>query len=857
MAIIRGTALADLLYGLFAGDRISGFGGADSIFGDPGRDILAGGAGNDVIEGSFGNDRITGDDGDDSLTDQGSGSDSIFGGKGNDNLYVQHFAFAGAGNVLMDGGSGNDRLTFSGFFFDGENVTIRGGDGADIVSMGDAASSLIDPGAGNNLVSFNAGTGSHILDFGNGLTDAASIFPASFGANDASFAIRGFTPGKGGDFLDVFTLTASSFTGLGANANPFSAGYLKLLQRGSDAILRVDFDGGGNDFRDLVTFEDVQARRINAFNLGWDPRGAVFGGQTVDGTAEIDFLFGYSGNDVVNALQGNDMLWGGRGNDRLFGGDGDDEMQGQAGNDTLRGGRGNDVINEFLGGNDKLFGEDGNDTLILSAPAGAGPFQSSMDAGAGNDNIMLNAFVAPIDVTINGGAGDDTITISNKAPSASGLAAPDGPAEADGNTTITDTSGNNLIVLNALGDTTNITLGDGQNVIQLGSANFDGIRIDNFDSGAGGDVIELTPAFIAALTSLPQNGNPYDPDHGLFKLVRSNDDTLVLFDFNGTVGGQNFTPLVTLDGVRPSSLTPGNLGGFDKSGSVAGQAITGDERDNFLCGGPGTDSIFGKGGNDFLKGGGGADRLFGEAGNDKLQGGFGDGVMRGGEGDDDIFDQGGADIAYGEDGNDGIQFLRFFGKSEAVTVELDGGRGNDYITFGGGSSIKDSLKIFGREGNDRIVAQSGVVQTLINAGIGNDQISINAGRAVHDLTLGAGRDVVTIGYDALVLGANGEIRITDFASGAAGDRVQFQDYLSRALSGWNPNIDPFASGQARLVQLSGGAELQYSSSPGGSWNPLILFENVQASSLTAQNIGGYTPVVAPLGAPHDGADFLV
>lgn len=97
------------------------------------------------------------------------------------------------------------------------------------------------------------------------------------------------------------------------------------------------------------------------------------------------------------------VLRGTSGADTLQGGDGRDEIFGEGGDDSLNGG----------GGGDTLHGGDGNDTLD---GGGAGPGQLDLlDGGAGDDLITLAA-----DAVAVGGAGADTFVFWGR-PNADGL----------------------------------------------------------------------------------------------------------------------------------------------------------------------------------------------------------------------------------------------------------------------------------------------------------------------------------------------------------------------------------------------------------------------------------------------------
>ena len=66
--------------------------------------------------------------------------------------------------------------------------------------------------------------------------------------------ISGFQ--KGSDDLDLHDLLAT-FNGYDS-ANAFSGGYLQFAQSGSDTLVQVDSDGGGDSFETLATVIGVQ-----------------------------------------------------------------------------------------------------------------------------------------------------------------------------------------------------------------------------------------------------------------------------------------------------------------------------------------------------------------------------------------------------------------------------------------------------------------------------------------------------------------------------------------------------------------------------------------------------------------------
>ncbi len=154
---VRGTPLADEIFGSDGINRIWGGGGADvihgrggddTLFGQPGDDDLRGGAGDDVIEGGWGDDNARGGPGND-VINVGEGHDDARGGDGDDVIR------GGPGDDLVSGEAGHDHLVGGG----GE-TTIYGGPGNDVLighrQLDDVeliGSRLLQPGPGNDKCS--------------------------------------------------------------------------------------------------------------------------------------------------------------------------------------------------------------------------------------------------------------------------------------------------------------------------------------------------------------------------------------------------------------------------------------------------------------------------------------------------------------------------------------------------------------------------------------------------------------------------------------------------------------------------------------------------------------------------------
>ncbi|MBJ7486504.1 calcium-binding protein [Brevundimonas sp.] len=136
---------------------------------------------------------------------------------------------------------------------------------------------------------------------------------------------------------------------------------------------------------------------------------------TFTGTTGIDDLIGGAGDDIIDGLAGGDSIRGGAGadvirggdetgvlenaGDGIDGGDGDDQISGGAGRDFLMGGRGRDTVN----------GDDGAD--FITGGLATLTFADSFLSGTAVRIPNFTNYVDDNEIdTLNGGAGDDTIT---------------------------------------------------------------------------------------------------------------------------------------------------------------------------------------------------------------------------------------------------------------------------------------------------------------------------------------------------------------------------------------------------------------------------------------------------------------
>jgi len=273
-------------------------------------------------------------------------------------------------------------------------------------------------------------------------------------------------------------------------------------------------------------------------------------------------------------------------------------------------------------------------------------------------------------------------------------------------------------------------------------------------------------------------------------------------------------------------------------GTANGEPMNGSDGPDDISGLGGDDTIGGGLGADVLLGGEGADTLDGEAGDDRIDGGIGADQINGGTGDDFV------------DGGEGDDRLSYDGSnSENPGIDrYDGGAGNDtfeiYRGYGRGSN---ALTAIGGDGDDLfLVRWDGEGPTysttglVIDAGAGTDRIQIRELRTPALISLGAGADTIVL--DEYFSGDSVSITITDFTPGAAGDRFELQRFIEFYLMWeWDGATNPFAAGYMMLEQKGADAVLSVRSRLEYSFHALVTFKNLNAASLTAENLGGFPP----------------
>jgi Ca2+-binding RTX toxin-like protein len=552
----------------------------------------------------------------------------------------------------------------------------------------------------------------------------------------------------------TFTLTVTGTTlGDAMSIERDVAGALRInggtvpIGGGSPTVANTSLiAASGSDGDDVIAIDETNGAMPAAELVGGSGNDTLTGGSAGDiltGEADNDILLGRGGIDQLYGGTGNDTLTGGDGSDQMFGEDGDDRMIWNPGddNDLMEGGIGNDTA-EVNGGNGaETFTITANGTRVQFDRLTPAPF--TLDIGT-TENLVLNAnggddqisavgnLSLLIALTIDGGAGNDTILGGNGADTIFGG---DNDDFVDGN------QGNDTVFLGNGNDIFNWDPGDGSDVVE-GQAGTDTL---NFNASAANELMDVSA-----------NGS---------RVRATRNVGAIIMDMNGletlTVNLLGGTDGFTVNDLTGTELTTVNLNLAGTIGGSAGDAaadsiiVNGSAAANIVSiVGAGTSvSVTGlsaavnitnaEGANDTLtvNGNGDNDTLIASslpAGVIKLvlDGGTGHDVLLGSQGADTLLGGDGNDYVIGDNGND----TALLGNGDDV-FEWNPGDGNDIIE---GQANTDELRFNGSNASENISISANGGRLLFFRDVASVTMDMDDVEKIRITVLG-GADTITVG----------------------------------------------------------------------------------------------------------------
>ncbi|MBL8338351.1 MAG: DUF4347 domain-containing protein, partial [Rhodoferax sp.] len=355
--------------------------GASGLNGDGNAlaNTLTGNSGNNNFTGGLGNDTILGGGGFDTVTYTGTKSQYTVTGT---TTRTVTYTPTGEFDVLTS----IEKLQFSDDFT--SLVTNE-------AAPGTAASETITTFGGNDTLNGSGFGGEDTLDGGGGddtyfVNSAGDIIVE---ADDSSL---------GG----IDTVNASVNYSLQFNGN--AAGF----RNGAERLVLTGFatTGSGNTL-DNTLFGNSFSNTLSGLD-GHDSLLGAGGNDTLQGGLGNDSLYGEGNDDSLVGNEGDDLLDGGTGNDVMLGGDGNDTYYADSTTDTVT-----EIVDTALGGTDTVYAQGsrtlsfGVENLVLqSGPNATGNALANVLTGNALDNVLNGNAGAD---TLIGGAGSDNYWVDN------------------------------------------------------------------------------------------------------------------------------------------------------------------------------------------------------------------------------------------------------------------------------------------------------------------------------------------------------------------------------------------------------------------------------------------------------------
>ena len=743
---ITGGSGGDQLFGQAGNDTVLGKGGLDFVFGGSENDTLTGGDADDQVFGESGNDRMIWNPGDDTDLNEGGAGDDIVevnGGGG-----AEQFTATANGtrvrfdrvdpapfsidigtseNLVLNANGGDDRFSATGNLAALIQITVDGGTGADTI-LGSNGIDLLRGGDGDDFVDGQQGNDVAFLGAG------ADVF--QWDPGDGSDTVEGQSErdkllfnGSGG--AEIFNASANG-------GRVLFTRNLGNIVMDLDDVEAVDLNTLGNT--DTTIANDLTGTDLVELNVN---QAGTIGGTAGDGAADVVIVNGTNGNDVVDVI-----------------------------------GAGTSVSVLGLPARVNVAESEGaNDSFVVNALGGAdGVTATTLPAGV-------------IKLTIDGGAGDDSLLGSQAADVFLGGGENDFVFGDDGNDVAFMGSGNDVFQWNPGDDNDTLEGQDGADRMLFFGAN---IAEDIQVSANGGRVV-----FFRNIASVTMD---LDDVESIDFRALGGADNVVVGDLTGTDltqagldlrgpngGGDDAADSITVNGTQGADVfgASGDAGGVSVFGLQAAISVVGQEQANDRL------TLNGLGGDDNINatsleadgiqltqnGGLGLDVLLGSEGGDLVNGGDGDDVALMGAGDD-VFAWNPGDDDDTLEGQAGFDRMLFNGANVAENINVLANGGRVLFTRDIANVVMDLNDVEGIDfnalgGADTIVANdlSGTDVIELNASLGG----FGGGDAAADNVIvnGTSGDDVALGFGdasgSAVLGLAAQVNIT--GAEAANDRL--------------------------------------------------------------------------------------
>jgi Ca2+-binding RTX toxin-like protein len=597
------------------------------------------------------------------------------------------FPRADVASIVVDGGSGDDTLRISdvgGIFTDTIPTTLEGSSGEDTLIGGSGPETFLG-GSGNDVADGNRGADTADLGSGN---DTFQWDPG-----DGSDTIEGAT---GRDTMLFNGANVAEQFDLSANGNRLrftrNVGSI-VMDAHSVETVHVNALGGA----DVTTVNDLAGSGVDRVEVDL--------GATGDGAVDQVIANGPARNDTV------DVTTDGAGGLIATGLAADIAVQHPEAADQL-------IVNGLASTNRlNVDGTSGDDTISLAGDAtavnvaGLGGLvtqpaspanQLFVNGLGGNDHIIGSAQQAvTTQVTIDGGAGDDTIA---------GINGPERTIGGDGNDVIDGNRGDDTSFMGSGDDTFQWDPGDGS---------------DTIEGQDGSDRMLFNGANVAEVVDLSANGNRLRFTRNIASIVMDTNDVETV-DFNALGGADR----VTVHDLAGTDVTKVNVDfgatGDGANDEVVAEGTAGDDVIS-VTGQNGIATVNGLAAAVSVSHAEAGDRLTADTldGNDRI-------AVAGTEGDDSLALVGDATGLLVQ----GLPALVSVPTTAADQLFVNTLGGNDLVSGAAQQAQPAGLRIDGGPGNDTLNGTQGS-ETLIG-GEGDDHVDGN--RANDFAQLGAGDD---------------------------------------------------------------------------------------------------------------------